>query len=231
MRASWRRGARLVHGHSLELRAVPGLDGATATVTDAVTWKSEPLPYLAPNQPYKYLGVHLSLDLSTTHQKEKLLEKIEKRILSIGACPEMSNFHMHTIIRELLMPLVDYAMAAALLSPADVDDLENRFFRAYRQGLGLSASTSGAMLTLPKHLFGFGIMSLKQRYLDITTRTFKRILSTNSIPGQLGRAVLDRHLGMHGNLPASITAVDWHNLRCPWLRKCHLIYIIVIGCL
>ena len=99
-------------------------------------------------------------------------------------------------------------------------------FMAYRRHLGVSASTSGAMLTLPKHFFGFGFTSLKERYLDISLRTIKRTLSTNSIPGQLGRAVLSRHLGIHGNLPTSITEANWKStswLR-PWLRKFQLIY-------
>jgi len=138
----------------------------------------------------------------------------------------VSNFHMDTIIRELLMPLVDYAMAAAMLSPNDVEELELRLSRAYRQGLGVSKNTSGAMLTLPKHMFGFGFTSLKQRYLDITLRTINRTLNSDSIPGQLGRAALHCHLGPHGNLPASVTATKWKDLRCPWLRKCSLIYAL-----
>ena len=74
----------------------------------------------------------------------------------ISALPELSNFHVNTVVRELLMPLVDYAMASAMLSPADVEQVEKQLFKAYRQHLGVNTTCSGAMLTLPKHLFGFG---------------------------------------------------------------------------
>ena len=147
-----------------------------------------------------------------------LTEKISKRAANIVAS-DAYGADLLTAIRETILPCAEHAMAAAALSPADVAELQLRINRAYRHALGLGACTSGAMLTLPENLFGFGLQPLQELYLQVTNRVWCRVLNDDGIPVQLGRALLDRQLRRHGNTMESIEKSNWADLQCPWLRK------------
>jgi hypothetical protein len=195
-------------------------DGKT---TSAVQWKGTPLPYLSPHEPYKYRGVWTALDLNTKTQLACLKDKLDAHIANI-VNSEARGIDALTVIRETVLPCVEHAMAAAVLPLSDVCDLQKTLNQAYRKALGISRSTSGDMLTLPVLQGGFGLPSLSERYVNTTTRTIRCVINDAGIPGQLGRAVLDRQLRKHGKSKVSIQHSNWTNLCCPWTRKFKMLF-------
>ena len=162
--------------------------------------------------------MHTALDLGSAAQLEALTEEISKRANNVVASDARGADLLQTI-RETILPCVEHVMAASVLSPSDVNKLQMRLNRAYRHALGTGISTSGAMLTLPENLFGFGLQPLQELYLIVTNRVMCRVVNDTGIPGQLARALLDRQLQRHGNTLESIEAAPWPDLQCPWLRK------------
>jgi hypothetical protein len=199
--------AKLAHRESLRLSP----DGKH---THAVTWKGTPLPFLEADESYKYLGVHTALTLNPKDHVEKLLEKIDKRLEKIAESAAIGT-DVATVINETVLPCLDNALAAAVLSPADIRELQTKLNIAYKRALGISKHTSSAMLSHPREQFGFGINTLMHRYIKTTNRTISTILTDKGIPGQLARALMKRQLTQHGMSDESITSNQWRWLKSP----------------
>jgi hypothetical protein len=115
-------------------------------------------------------------------------------------------------------------MAAGALSPSDIDTLQKLINNALRMALGVSSKASGDMLHLSSQFFGFGRPTLLERYVDVITRTIQRTLNSADLPGQLGRASLDRSMRLIGSEISNVLLFPWNDLKCPWLRKLHILY-------
>lgn len=96
----------------------------------------EPLPFLKPDEPYKYLGVYLSLDLNPTANFTALRDKMLSRLSCIDRAP-LLPWDRRRVIHSLVLSLIDYHFPVGLLRESQVADLQALVLPHLRDTFGL----------------------------------------------------------------------------------------------
>ena len=162
---------------------------------------SDTIPFLPPDQPYKYLGVWLTLTLNFrfhfNHLQDIILEK-GMQLISAAVPPRQCL----TLIQNVLKPKITYCFPIAPFSRTDVAALDNLLIRITRHSMKLSHNISNIIVLSPTTRGGVGLISLMADYAAIATQTLTQALHDQGDLGQLTCYSLDRQLADYGHLPA-----------------------------
>ena len=74
-----------------------------------MTIHNNTLPFLPPSKPYKYLGIMLTLDLSSSPHHDYLLKDVEHRLMLIRRAP-LRDIDFRLVIETLVMTKVEYTL-------------------------------------------------------------------------------------------------------------------------
>ena len=111
-----------------------------------LTLLGQVVPRLAPDEPYVYLGVHITLNLNWSHHVAALHAKVAQRLAVIEGMqhtPELVMRTLETVVRSM----VRYRMPLGVFSWEALTRLNQKFWKAAKKVVGLSRKASNhAML-------------------------------------------------------------------------------------
>ena len=160
----------------------------------------QPVPYLAPNKPYKYLGVLITLTLDWLPQLTTAIASTTEAGIKLAQSMASPRQCLH-IIMTCLKPALAYAFAAAPYLPTDIARLDRLICSIVRRCCRLPRSFPTASIHLPQASGGMGISSLMVDYAQVTAATLTRALNDTGRLGTITRALISLQHAQMGNLP------------------------------
>ena len=154
-----------------------------------ITLQGKPVPFLSPNDPYKYLGILLTMTLEWAHQVSACAKTIMNRSKTIGLSMA-SKAQKLRLIEITLRPAITYTMATTAYSAADINILDGFYSRAVRACIGMSPSAPTASIFLTKEHQGLGVTSLWNDYVSSSAKNLVMCLNDKGRLGTVTRAHL-----------------------------------------
>ena len=181
------------------------------------------LPFLHPDKdPYKYLGVMMTLTLNWASQMRTLMANIEQKgenILSSLCSPSQKVQYIQSSIR----PYVTYSFPLAIYSLQDIKRLDAKLIQIAKKAYGLGNATPSNMILEERENMGLGLDSLMLDYVQLNAAYLVRALNDDGPLGWSTKALLRlQHTHMAG-MPTlnkdkpqralEATTKDFHILR------------------
>ena len=107
---------------------------------------------------FRYLGVHLTSDLSWRRQEEILLDRIESPLRLIGSA-SLTRAQVRLLVDSCVMSRLLYVLVVASVSDEFIAKVDRMISSAAKKALGLPTSYANALMTDPVH--GAGIINLR----------------------------------------------------------------------
>jgi ribonuclease HI len=170
-----------------------------------MTMGGEHIPVLAPDKPYKYLGVQVTATLDWQHQRmetEKALMEKKTNLLKSRA-DETQRMHM---LKTSIIPALTYGFCVTAYTPAQLRSLCSKVLTIAKECYGLQKGTPNAAVQLPVDEGGLDVPSLMTQYAALAAKDLIKCLSD---PGQLGMVtkclLLKQSKHMVLNMPLDVT--------------------------
>ena len=107
------------------------------------------------HHPFKYLGVHITLTLDESHERNYIIKKTKEAITPLlHTC-----FSTHQILRLLdmcVIPIFRYSAALIVWTPADLERIDSLWDKVRRAAYRLTPSAPRALFHLPESSGGLG---------------------------------------------------------------------------
>ena len=194
--------------HQASTGLAPTLPDQTALLRSqlehTMTINGHEVPFFPPNQPYKYLGVWLSMNLDfRTHFNELIatLQKKGKCLVAANVLPKQAL----SVLKHCVMKAASYSFAITPFSDSDIRDLDTELARITKACTRIGPSFSAALIRCPVTRGGLGLTSLRSDYISIAAKTFTRAFNDPGDLGLLARHTLQRQIAEHGCLPVPFT--------------------------
>ena len=174
------------------------------------------VPYLPPDQPYKFLGIHCCPAMVWEHQIESVLSEARRKGRQL--CASMASPRQRLeAIKFRIKPAMVYAMCIAPYTTADIARLDRCLAGITRQCLGLDRSTSTDAILAPEEHGGWGVISLAKDYAQACSANLVRALSDKGRLGAVTLGLLNLESERMGQAP--VEELDCHESRfCTILR-------------
>ena len=159
------------------------------------TWAT----YLPPNEPYKYLGVPVSLTLNWRPLMKQALALIHSKghqILTTAKPKGATPLQCLRLITTCIKPAITYPMTVAPYSYSDIGILDKALWTLAKKCCDLHPSFPTASVCLPLGQAGLGIPSLMVDYAQITAAHLTRSLNDTGKLGRLTTALLHKEATM-----------------------------------
>jgi hypothetical protein len=161
--------------------------------------QGRPIPFLAPDKPYKYLGIPLSHTLDWSHLLQYTLERARDRCARIRGSLASPRQCLH-MLQTVVKPGIIYGFHLAAFTPADICLLDSVLARTAKRCFGLQASAPTAAILLPHTHMGLGLGSLMTDYVQRCADMLVRSLNDDGRLGAVTGALMSiqQHLaGTH----------------------------------
>jgi ribonuclease HI len=158
---------------------------------NTISIQHKKITYQSPKQPFRHLGVLLTMDLNYKPQLQATLEQVRSMTQNLRKSLASAS-QKQRIIEQSIRPAITYAFAAAPYTLAEIKCLDSQLTRATKQAHGLPNSMSTAAAHLRKLKGGLGCHSLEVEYNKIGVERLTRSLNN---AGTLG--VLSNELYKH----------------------------------
>ena len=150
----------------------------------------ETLPFLHPeNDPYRYLGVMLTLTLNWRVQIQTLLSQIdqkgEKVLSSLCSAPQKIQY-----IQSSIRPYVSYSFPLAIYSLEDIRRLDAKMVKIAKKAYGLNGAAPNNLILEEKEKMGLGLTSLMVDYAQLNGAYLTRALNDDGPLGWSTKALL-----------------------------------------
>jgi hypothetical protein len=204
-----------LHGYA-KIKGTHGNDHAHLhnLLYDRLTIHGQTIPYLHPDQPYKYLGVNITMTLNwqpEVHRIHQLAQTRCQQLLASHASPRQCRHILKTCIR----PAILYSASVAALSTADLRKLDVTLVRTMKMAAGLPLSTPQVAVLLPHECMGFGLSSSLTDYVQGNVDMLTRSLNDDCRLGHVTRGLLK--LLMTRALPGSVNMQAFRTRHSAWL--------------
>jgi len=154
----------------------------------------KPIHFEPKDHPYKYLGIHFTLDLKGNHQLQSLLDKLDSNIATLQASALYGNDVWHLITTNLF-PKAQYGLALGLYTKAHIETLETRLNKALRKSNRFQKSfPNAAILTFSRNVNCMGVASLTDIYCKDAAEALLRSVRDTGRLGKLYRQVFLQHI-------------------------------------
>ena len=166
-------------------------------------YNPDPIPFLPPDQPFRYLGVDITLTLNWRAQRQRMTEDLRKRLADIANCC-LSTRQTIQLIRTSLVPRLAYAFPVVPCSPAVIARWDSIILSAIKRKWGFMQCAPTATMREDVCHGGMGLASLAVEYhsrngsaLIEALNEYGRQRGTDGLPGRYGAvtcAMLDAQL-------------------------------------
>jgi ribonuclease HI len=157
------------------------------------------IPFLSPKEPYKYLGIQITMTLNWEHQTSACIRTIQTKAEAIRHSMA-SDWQKLRLLETILRPAITYSMATTSYSSQAINKMDAHIARAARTCLGLPSSTATVALLLPKEQSGMGIKSLWCDYVNRSIQNLTNCLNDTGRLGTVTRAILQLQNKQTGDL-------------------------------
>lgn len=184
-----------------------------AQLQNLLYYRNEPIPFLDPRKPYKYLGMEVTLDLNWSYQFKSLQDSINLKGQQLIAAKVSPRRALH-IIQTSLKPKITYSLSLAPFSIADLTIWDLIIARTAKTCMRLPKRMPGRAMMLPTSQGGVGICSLVQDCMKFCTSALVRALNDTSTLGIITQAALRTQLKQVEDLPCDILgrrSMGFHN--------------------
>ena len=172
-----------------------------------VSIEDNPIPFLAPDKPYCYLGVEITACMDWRLQVQKMkditFEKGAKVLASL-----LSHKQILQYIQTSIRPAIVYSFALGIYSAYDIHSLDSILIRIAKKALGLPLSTPSAMILKDRNKGGVGLTSLMVDYVQANTAYLSKALNDKGPLGQSTKALLEAEKACIGNIPTLETGLQ-----------------------
>jgi hypothetical protein len=138
-------------------------------------YKASQLPSLDPNDPYKYLGVWISLSLNWSYHIEYMLEKFDAKSKRIKSLPITADAKT-TILNAAVFAMVGYTMQIMKLPRNVLERINVVTTELYNAWAHIPRTTPKALYFLSKATGGCGLLDAHdlqaQRYISSSLKCF-----------------------------------------------------------
>ena len=131
-----------------------------------IALQGQPVQVHDPKKDFRYLGVHLTMDLNWTPQLKNTLDKLRDKINHLGNSWLTYKQQLH-ILKTCIRPMVAYPFIAAPYLPHHIKLLDSQICNAVKRALRIGKSTSNAFIHQAPSLGGLGHESLRVEYATI----------------------------------------------------------------
>jgi hypothetical protein len=148
------------------------------------------LPFLSHTEPYKYLGVYLSLDRNPNVNFVQLRDKLVQRLTCGIARAPLFGWDRAPVIQSLVVSLIVYQLPVGLLRESQVAELQRLILAPLREASGLPPGTPTAALLYPAMTGGLGLPALAALQVDGHKEALCLALNDRGRLGRLARCFL-----------------------------------------
>ena len=170
-----------------------------ARLQDKIYVQGKPVQFIQPDQPFKYLGVLLTLTLDWRHQFQAVQTAVRKK------CGDLKNRGLPAalqmrIIRTVIKPMITYSFSTAPYTPAQLKVLDAQLARAAKAAYKQRTSMSTALALEDTDKFGLGLTSLLVDYAHACVRNLVDAANDASPYGIISRSLLSFQAARTGGL-------------------------------
>ena len=183
-----------------------------AAVIDGV-----PLPFLEPNQSYKYLGIEISLSMSAKAHAAGLLTKVQQRLAAISDTPLFAGDGLHCM-RSLVVSVIAYTLPIGILTPSHIATLQKELLRFCRDLYDLPTCIAREALLFPRAAGGLEFTNVDALATAAVADTCLSSLSNTGRLGRLARSLARMQLSRAGgSIEFVASRAHWPNSL--WLSR------------
>ena len=167
-----------------------------------LTLLGQVVPRLAPDEPYVYLGVHITLNLNWSHHTTALRTKMEQRLAVIENMrhtPELVMRTLETVVRSMAR----YSMPLGVFSWEALTKLNQKFWKAAKRIVGLSSKASNHAMLRKRNELGAGVDPLHLTYAVAALEQIQTLRHSQEDLGTMWRGLVAEYQRSHpaGNIP------------------------------
>jgi hypothetical protein len=186
-------------------------------------YKHSQLPTLDQNEPYKYLGIWISLSLNWDYHLEYMLEKFDAKIKKIKSLPVAAEAKT-AILNATALAMVGYTMQVMKIPKSLLDRINLAVTELFTAWAHIPRTMPKSLLFLSKSKGGCGLLDMHdlqaQRYISSALKCFFN--SPNPIINHIAQVVIEESL--HGERIHRIQTSKLRNWDTPSPNCTHGVY-------
>ena len=171
-----------------------------AQLEGQITVQRQPVRYLDPREPFRYLGAMLTLSLDWKFQHQAIFKKAKEKIERLIAFRASSHQIRH-VINTSIKPSVTNTFGIIPMTKTDIHILDRCMNQAIRQANGLPPRTPTAFLHEDEDAFGMGAESLLVDYAHKHAALLTESLRDTGRIGTITKALLTLQLRLNHTTP------------------------------
>jgi hypothetical protein len=160
----------------------------------SLRYQCSQLPSLDQNEPYKYLGVWISLSLNWNYHLEYMLEKFDAKVKKIKSLPVAAEAKT-TILNATALAMVGYTMQVIRIPRSLLDRINHTTTELYNTWAHIPRSMPKSLFFLSKARGGCGLLDAHdlqaQRYISSALKCFFN--SPNPIINHIAQMVIEEN--------------------------------------
>ena len=166
-----------------------------------------------PEKPFKLLGVHMTMNLSTGPQFTETVRTLREMTTNLTRSPAAPYQKMRTLM-SCIRPKIRYTFCLAPYTMAQLGVMDSILAQAAKQAAGLKKYIANTWAHEDRSRGGLGCHSLQVEYHEVQIQRLVHGLNDKGILGQLTRASMARSKTMVDQLTATVyPAVLRYNFR------------------
>ena len=159
-----------------------------------VTIYGSPIPIRNPSTPFKYLGMHFTLDLRWTPQLKESLAMIDTKGKALAAFPHLTVEQRLLIEEQNILGALRHTFSVTPFSFTQVAELDGRRARILKDMFAIRRTACTDYFFLPVDHLGAGSTSCKPVCAQVTAESLIQSLNDPGTLGKLTRAIMRTHV-------------------------------------
>ena len=165
-------------------------DYAQHLLTDNIIVQGQAAQFMRPDEPFRYLGVLVTMDLNWSHQINTMTHKLSHKLERLNKS-QASPKQVLDILRTVVIPSIAYAFPVTPCSPTDLHNWDSQILALVKSKYGLWDKTGTALLHEDKLNFGLGCPSMTIEYHYRNTVALVISLNDNTKHGRITNLLLN----------------------------------------
>ena len=110
--------------------------------TSSIRYKDKPLPVLPPGQPFRYLGMLLTLTLDYSFEKARVMKETKDRVAMVIRAQFLSPSQRETVLHLAIVSLFRYTAGLIPWTCSELEELTREWVRGNRGAWGLDRKST-----------------------------------------------------------------------------------------
>ena len=183
--------------------------------------KGQHIPYLAPDQPYTYLGVELTMTLDWSHQFTAICKKATERCEAIIRSMASTTQKLR-LLTQSVKPAITYAFPHTPYTPAQINQLDRIIVKHAKLAAHVPQCTPTSAMLASHANSGFNTISLWVDYHKCAIRALTTAFNDTGRLGVVTKALLEHQKKQTGEL--ALTLQPKHLTHHTILRQLALLH-------